>query len=95
VKVRWSAESIEDLAALRAYIALDRPAAAARVARPIGELVETLLSVNPEAGRRGRVPGTRELAVARTPFVVAYRIRANAVEVIRVLHGARRWPDRL
>jgi len=95
VKVRWSAESIEDLAALRAYIALDRPAAAARVARRIGELVETLLSVNPEAGRRGRVPGTRELAVARTPFVVAYRIRADAVEVIRVLHGARRWPDRL
>jgi toxin ParE1/3/4 len=91
VRVRWSAVSIDDLAALRAFIASESPASATRIARRISEIV----AENPESGRQGRAPGTRELVVARTPFVVAYRIRADAIEVARVLHGARRWPDRL
>ena len=95
MRVRWSAESIDDLAALRAFIASESPASATRIARRISEIVETLLAENLESGRQGRVPGTRELVVAKTPFVVAYRIRADAIEVARVLHGARRWPDRL
>jgi toxin ParE1/3/4 len=35
------------------------------------------------------------LVIARTPFVVAYRINDKAIEVLRVFHGSRRWPDRL
>jgi toxin ParE1/3/4 len=46
-------------------------------------------------GRKGRVPKTRELVIARTPFVVAYRINDKTIEVLRVFHGSRRWPDRL
>jgi toxin ParE1/3/4 len=41
------------------------------------------------------VPDTRELVIARTPFVVAYRLRNETIEILRVLHGAQRWPDRL
>jgi plasmid stabilization system protein ParE len=48
----------------------------------------------PELGRRGRVQGTRELVIARTPFVVPYRVNRNDIIVLRVLHGARRWPRR-
>jgi toxin ParE1/3/4 len=95
VRVRWSAESLDDLAALRAFIASESPAGAVRIARRISEIVATTLSDNPEIGRQGRVPGTRELVVARTPFLVAYRVRADAIEVVRILHGAQRWPDRL
>lgn len=95
MKVRWSAESIDDLAALRAFIAAERPASAIRMARQISDTVETLLSENPEIGRPGRVRDTRELVVARTPFIVAYRIRPAVVEIVRVLHGAQRWPDQL
>jgi plasmid stabilization system protein ParE len=55
----WSPEAINDLAALRAYIEQDDPAAAQRVALHIVENVETLLPNNPEMGRpaefRGRV----------------------------------------
>ncbi|HYU18441.1 MAG TPA: type II toxin-antitoxin system RelE/ParE family toxin [Chloroflexota bacterium] len=35
----------------------------------------------PERGRVGRVPGTRELVVSRTPYVVAYRVGERAVEI--------------
>jgi len=59
----WSPEAIDDLAALRAYIEQDDPAAARRIALHIIHNVETLLANSPEMGRPGRVPGTRELAI--------------------------------
>jgi toxin ParE1/3/4 len=90
----WSPEAIEDIASLRAFIEQDDPAAAQRVALHIVRNVETLLSQHAEMGRPGRVPGTRELVIPRTPFVVPYRLVGNTIQVLRVYHGARRWPDR-
>lgn len=45
----------------------------------------------PHSGRVGRLPGTRELVVTRTSFLVVYRVGEN-VELIRILHGAQQWP---
>ena len=89
----WSPEAVTDLAALRAYIAQDDPAAAQRVALHIIRNVETLLPNSPEVGRPGRVPGTREFVIPRTPYIVPYRLVGNTIQVLRVFHGARRWPD--
>jgi toxin ParE1/3/4 len=89
----WSPEAIDDLAALRAYIEQDNPAAGRRVALHIIQNVETLLAANPEMGRPGRVPGTRELVIPRTPFIVPYQVVGDALRILRVFHGARRWPD--
>jgi plasmid stabilization system protein ParE len=47
----WSPAAISDLAALRAYIAQDDPAAAQRVALHIIRNVETLPPNSPEMGR--------------------------------------------
>jgi len=90
----WSPVAIDDLAALRAYIAEDNPAAAERIALRILYAIDELLAAQPRSGRPGRVPGTRELVVTRTPYIVPYRIRQNRIEVLRIYHGARRWPDR-
>jgi plasmid stabilization system protein ParE len=46
-------------------------------------------------GRSGRVAGTRELVIAGTPYLVAYRVEAKAVVILAVIHGAQRWPDEL
>ena len=89
----WSPEAIDNLAALRAYIEQDDPAAARRVVLHIIEGVETLLPDNPEMGRPGRVPGTRELVIPRTPFIVPYRLVGDTIQVLRVFHGARKWPE--
>ena len=94
MRIVWSPEAIGDLLALRAYIAEDDPAAARRVAERIVSLVETLLADNPAIGRPGRVSGTRELVVTRTHYVVPYRVKDATIQVLRVYHGARRWPDR-
>jgi len=89
----WSAEAIDDLAALRAYIEQDDPATAQRVALHIVHNVETLPSQNPEMGRPGRVPGTREIVIPRTPFIVPYRLQAGTIQILRVFHGARHGPE--
>nr|WP_245903646.1 type II toxin-antitoxin system RelE/ParE family toxin [Humitalea rosea] len=47
----------------------------------------------PGTGRPGRRSGTRELVVPRTPYIVPYRVRGDAVELLRVLHGRQRRPD--
>ena len=53
-----------------------------------------LLAEQPGMGRPGRVPGTRELIVPRTRYIVPYRVRGETVEVLRVFHTSRRLPDR-
>jgi toxin ParE1/3/4 len=91
----WSPESIHDLISLRAHIAEHDPAAAKRVALHILYCVEHLLSENPQLGNPGRVPGTRELVIPKTPYIVPYRIRGTTIEIARVYHSSRRWPERL
>jgi len=75
----WSPEAIADLVALRAYIAEDSPATAQRIAFHILDNVERLLPANPDIGRPGRVPGTRELIIPRTPFIVPYRVQGDTI----------------
>jgi toxin ParE1/3/4 len=89
----WSPEAIDDLVALRDSIEQDNPAAAQRVVLRIIENVETLLPNNPEMGRPGRVPRTRELVIPRTPFIIPYRLVGDTLQILRIYHGARRWPD--
>jgi len=91
VRVRWLRVALANLEAEADYIAEDNPAAADRVVRRILRAVD-LLSKNPAMGRPGRVPGTRELVVDDTPYIITYRARANAIEILRVFHGARKWP---
>ena len=95
MNIVWSPEAIEDLASLRVYIAEDDPAAARRVVLHIIQNVEQLLPDNPPTVRAGRVPGTRELIIPRTPYIVPYRIQQPTIQILRVYHAARRWPDRL
>jgi toxin ParE1/3/4 len=95
VKIVWSHPAIDDLAAIRAFISRDDPKAAQRVALHIVETIETTLAGSPHIGRLGRVPGTRELVVSKTPFVVPYRVKDETIHVLRIYHGARRWPKML
>ena len=95
MNIEWSDEALSDLASLHAFITKDNPAAAQKVAMTIVASVETNLPDNPHIGRPGRVSGTRELVITHTPYIVPYRIKSDTIQVLRVYHGARRWPDRL
>ena len=91
MRVRWLRMALANLNAEAEYIARDDPAAAARVVTAINRAVQNLRRY-PSLGGPGRVIGTRELVVPGTPYIVPYRVRNDAVEVLRVFHGTRRWP---
>lgn len=91
MEIRWSPEALADFTAIIQYIQADNSSAALRVARAIYQAIAQL-KIFPNSDRIGRVDGTRELPLSRLPFVVVYRVKDNAVEIARLLHGARRWP---
>jgi toxin ParE1/3/4 len=92
MRIVWSRRSLRDLQEIRRHIAADHPAAAQRMANRIVAAVRRL-SVYPHLGRPGREPGTRELAIAGTPYVVPYTAGGDTVRVTAVLHGAQQWPE--
>ena len=93
MNIIWSGEAVADFISLRACIAEHDLGAARRTAQRIIELIEDMLVHNPHIGRPGRVSGTREFVITKTPCIVPYRVRNDALEILRVYHGARRWPD--
>lgn len=74
------------------YIAMDDPLAAISQDEEIEQQI-SLLATQPEMGRIGRVNGTRELVISRTPFIAIYRIVGQRIEILRFLHGAQKWPN--
>jgi toxin ParE1/3/4 len=94
VNIVWSPRAIEHLAHARAHIARDNPAAASRIATALLDAVERLAEL-PHLGRSGRVAGTRELVVPRTPYVIAYRMLGDRLEIIAVFSARQKWPKRL
>ncbi|MFI5362747.1 MAG: type II toxin-antitoxin system RelE/ParE family toxin [Elusimicrobiota bacterium] len=92
--VVWTRLALADLDSACDYIAEERPGSAATVIDRIEKAIE-ILRRHPEIGRPGRVAGTRELLVPGTPFMAAYRVNEKRVEVLSLIHGARRWPDEL
>lgn len=90
--VRWTHAALGNLDSLAEWIARDDPAAAASQVMQVFAAVDHLAR-HPALGRAGRVPGTRELVVSGTPYIVPYRVCDGAVEILRVFHAARRWPE--
>lgn len=92
MKIFWSPEARADLRAIYEYIAEDNPRAALAVQQRLKEKI-ALLSHTPGLGRPGRIEGTRELAIGDYPYIIPYRYKAGVIEIIRVLHTSRQWPE--
>lgn len=92
MKVIWGDTAKRDLRELVAYISQESVQAAELVSRRILEAAE-LLGQMPRIGRPGRVKGTRERVVGRTRYLLVYKIASGRIDLLRVYHGARRWPS--
>ena len=91
--VRWLKRALKNLDDEAEYIARDNPQAAVRIVERIAASIDRL-ATHPASGRPGRVPGTRELVISGTPYVVPYRVRDETVQILRVFHAARKWPEK-
>ncbi|RRA50505.1 type II toxin-antitoxin system RelE/ParE family toxin [Acidipila sp. EB88] len=94
MRIEWSLFAMTDREAIFDYIEADSPRAAVMVDDRIETQVEGLMQM-PEMGREGRVAGTRELVISRTPYIAAYCVEGNIVRILRVLHGAQQWPEEM
>ena len=93
MRVRWTEEALQHLREAYDYIQLDKPSAAARMADLI-EGAANHLGLFPQMGRPSKRPGTRELAIAGTPFILVYRVKNSVLEILALYHGAQDWQKR-
>ncbi len=88
MKLRFDRRALRDLEHIHDYIAPHDRMAAARVILRIERTIKRLL-VAPLSGRQGNVAGIRLLVVPGLPYVVAYRVRDETIDIISVIHTAR------
>jgi plasmid stabilization system protein ParE len=94
MQVKWLRRALENLDEEAACIAEDSPSMAGEfVAHMRGSAA--MLSNHPNLGRPGRIAGTRELVVTRFSNILPYRVRGDAVEILRAFHTARKWPKQM
>jgi toxin ParE1/3/4 len=95
-RVVWSKHALNDFRGVIGYIAADNPDAAERVADRIDRTVQAMAATL--TGRKGRISGTYEKVVRGLPYIIAYALGDEpkgheTVTVLRVIHGARDWPE--
>ncbi|WP_017318836.1 type II toxin-antitoxin system RelE/ParE family toxin [Mastigocladopsis repens] len=92
MQVRWLKKALRNLEQMHQYISEDSPEAAVQIIQKIQVGVDQLASF-PNMGRVGRVEGTRELVIPNTPYFLVYRVKGTTVEILRILHGSRKYPE--
>jgi addiction module RelE/StbE family toxin len=94
MRVKWARRALREQDEAFEWIVSENPKAAGEVIDRM-RAATRLLADNPGMGRPGRIAGTREFVVTRTPYVVVYRVGIDQVEILAVIHHARSWPTRL
>jgi addiction module RelE/StbE family toxin len=92
MKIVFSPQARDDLREIFLYIASDNPDAARALLKRLRSRIADLKDT-PHIGRPGRVPGTRELAIPGTAYIAPYQVSGDQLQILRVYHGARQWPD--
>ena len=93
MKVRWTRQALDDLRHLHEYIAEESPQSAGEMVARIHQAATVNLKEHPRMGKKGRVPDTRELVLAGTPYLLVYVLENSEIHIVTVLHTSRRWPE--
>jgi toxin ParE1/3/4 len=92
MKVLWSAASVRHLQEVLEYLQGESSAGAITIRRRILGTARRLGQM-PYSGRVGRIDGTREAVVPRSPYIVVYEVSEQSVEILGIWHAAREWPE--
>lgn len=89
--INWLSTAEEDLLYLESWYRVNAPEYLTDVAQAIWDAANSLSSL-PNRARPGAVPGTRELLVPDTPYMLVYVVTADTVAILRLLHQYQKWP---
>jgi toxin ParE1/3/4 len=90
MRIRWTVPAADDLESIKNYLQRHYPHFAEATVRTIYQRIHSL-KTSPNRGRSGHRSGTRELALAPFPYVVVYAVKAQAIEILHIYHGAQDW----
>ena len=91
MEIRWTQEAAADLEHITDYLFQNAPQRAAELVRRIYNAPAALLTF-PYRGRAGKKEGTRELVISSLPYIVVYQVTGEVIHIVRILHGAQKWP---
>ena len=94
MRIEWLREAGQYLVEIRRCIAADHPGSAVQVAKRILDTLAYLCD-HPAIGRVGRLPNTRELVIPGLPYIVPYRVKSAAIQILGFLHTSQEWPPNL
>jgi addiction module RelE/StbE family toxin len=92
MQVKWLRRALRNLEQARNYVFQDNPTAAQELILKIQNAANQLQNY-PFMGKNGRVEGTKELIISNSPYILIYRIKEESVEVLRILHTSKRYPE--
>ena len=92
MQVKWLKWALRNLEQARNYVFQDNPTAAQELILKIQNAANQLQKY-PFMGKNGRVEGTKELIISNSPYILIYRIKEESVEVLRILHTSKRYPE--
>lgn len=91
MRIKWLASAEGDTDNIVDYLDPVNPAAARTIIARVQQAIEGLRPY-PFIGRRGKMPGTRELVVNRVPYIVIYTVERDQIVIHHVLHTSQQWP---
>lgn len=92
MQVKWLRRALPNLEQARNYVFQDNPTAAQELIIKIQNAANQLQNY-PFMGKNGRVEGTKELIISNSPYILIYRIKEETVEVLRILHTSKFYPE--
>jgi len=90
MRIRWTVPAAGDLDGIKDYLQKHFPHFAEPTVRTIYQRIRSLKAA-PRRGRPGHRAGTRELTLSPLPYVVFYRVKSDAIEILHIYHGAQNW----
>ncbi len=91
MRIMWTPAAAGDLEEIADFLYEQTPETAIRLVQAIYS-APSVLKKFPKRGRPGRKEGTRELVIPSLPYLIIYEVTGETVQILRILHGARRWP---
>jgi toxin ParE1/3/4 len=93
-RIRWSPAAADDLEQISVYLKRRQPSLAQTTIKRVYDAAKSLKEFS-SRGRPGRESWTRELVIATLPYVIVYQADGQVVNIVRVIHTSKDWPDHL
>lgn len=87
-RLQWRSRALADLDQIHAWLSSIDGANPGRTIRKIRAAADTLARLG-DIGRPSRVDGVREMSVRGAPYVIAYQIVGDAIDILAIYHTAR------